>query len=163
LLPVASLLAGTVLGGVLEALRDRRTVRRERIARMEARADADHVRTVEFQRTTLIALQIECTKLIRQIGQMHHFDAMSARDKGWGKTMHPEGLSDGVLATLQQVGMLRVRVEDEAIRAISLHLTEISTKVGMARSEEEGNSAIAPLTTLVPDLNEKIGSVLRRT
>ncbi len=161
--PVVTLLVGTGLGGVLEALRDRRALRREAIARGHAQEEADRTRRREFQRATIIALQDECANLTRRIGQMHHHDAVSSADDGskWATTPMPVELSQGALATAQQVGKLRVRVADGELRELVARLTTIYGNTGAARSEQAAQAAIAPLSHCIETINERIGVLLR--
>src|SRR5688572_11116413 len=100
--PVVTLLAGTALGGILEALRDGRARQREDGARRHAIDEANRLRRMEFQRVSLLSLQDECTKLIRHIGQMHHHDLISFRQgKGaWAQTPGPDSWGEASLATM---------------------------------------------------------------
>lgn len=163
--PVVTLLMGTVLGGVLEALRDRRAMHREAVARHHAQGLADRLRRQEFQRATLLSLQDECTRLTRIIGQMHHHDMISFREGkgGWGKTPMPDDLSNGALAAMQNVNKLRVRLVDDDLRKMVAQLGRIYSDTGLARTEEAADAAIAPLSNSIEGINDRVGMLLRQS
>lgn len=163
--PVVTLFAGTIIGGVLEALRDKRALRREEIARQDARREADRVRRFEFQKATLIDLQDQCAILARQIGQMHHHDMTTfyraLQEDRWGSTQLPGALADEVLSTTQQVGKLQVRVADDDLRNLVHQLTTIYAQVSLAKSEHESEGHMTGLPGLVEALNNRVGRLLR--
>ena len=164
--PVVTLLFGTVLGGVLEALRDRRAIAREAAARAETRAEVDRLRRLEFQQSTLLALQDSVTDLIRHIGVIHHHDLVSYRlgaAEKWGETPLPDKKDTDILATVQLVGKLRVRADDAKLRTMVSEITGVYSGVGLARSEENAEAILHRLPDLVLAFHERIGILIRGT
>jgi hypothetical protein len=165
--PVVTLLAGTMIGEVLEALRDRRAMVREAIARAEARTESDRFRSIAFQRETLLAVQDHFTTFVRQIGEMHHHLLMahyqSGKEGSWGSTRLPEALNDGIFGTAQQVGKLRVRIADEKLRGHLKKLNSIYSGVAIAKTEAESAGLMRELPDLVEALNERVGELLRQS
>tara|TARA_R110002020_G_scaffold424468_1_gene633716 strand:+ start:2253 stop:2774 length:522 start_codon:yes stop_codon:yes gene_type:complete len=163
--PVVTLLAGTSIGGVLEALRDNRALHRETIAREHSRLETDRLRKLEFQKGTLIELQDQCTILTRQIGQMHHHDMTTfyraLQEERWGVAQLPNGLSDAVLSSTQQVGKLQARVADDTLRHLVSQLTSIYAQVSVAKSEEASKLQMTKLSALIEALNSRVGQLLR--
>jgi hypothetical protein len=162
--PVVTLLVGAGAGWALEAWREHRTRDREAAARAVAYREAQRLRQLEFQKITLLALQEQTTKFARLIGRMHHNDIMSHRKDGveWGKVQMPEGLSTEILAAQQQISMLHVRVEDEAIRTLAQRLGTVYSSTAMAKSEDEAYAAMSPLSDILGAMNNRIGEILRQ-
>ena len=165
--PVVTLLAGTAIGGVLEALRDNRAGRREKLARVELRAETDRLRRLEFQKATLLELQDHYTIAVRQIGQIHHHQMkafyQALQQDSWGASPLPSALDSGVLSTMQQVGKLRVRVADESLRRMLSELNSIYADICLAKSEQQSQTLIMRMPNLVEGLNDRMGELLRST
>lgn len=160
--PVVTLVAGTVLKGIFDALADKRTRLRERETRYDQRRDANALRRAEFQRTTLLELQETVSQLARATGQIHHHDRIAFRESGvWRQNLVPEVVDDGYLLATTRIGQLRVRVRDEQIRELAKDFTGACADAGYTRNEAEANAKIETVLELHQRLMERLGTVLR--
>lgn len=159
---VISVLAGGLLTAGSAWLNDTRLNERERERRREERRDRLASRRNEFQRETLLALQVACQRLIRNAGASLHHDIVAYRTTGkWQKGLLPNGLSDEQLDLNTQTMLLATRVRDEEIRRLSEELRIRLTHVFQTSGEAEAEFILMSAGSIQAPLLERIGQLLR--
>jgi hypothetical protein len=161
-LPLVTGSVGLASGIVLEWLRDKRTYERERVARDDARRDAQLERRNTFQRQTLIELQEAVMNFIRTTGAMNHLDEMAYRESGvWGTAMYPDDLDQNHSLARRQMTMLGVRVRDEEVRGTLQKLKDADAGTLSVRSKQEFDEVKDLLPPAIAAFNDRVGVVLR--
>jgi hypothetical protein len=79
---ILSVIAGGLLAILAAWIADIRLAARERERRIEERRDHRAIRRDDFQRETLLALQVASQKLLRTAGRIQHLDLMAFRKNG---------------------------------------------------------------------------------
>ena len=160
--PVLTLVIGIVLKGVLDALSDKRTARREREARNEERRDAIRLRRVDNQRATLLEFQEAVSTLIRCAASAHLQD-FEAHKKGaeWQKNLISNDLAEALRLAQMRVNLLRVRVQSEQIRELAKVLVRKLTELSMTPNLLAAEAALQHATRLTVELQESAGTALR--
>lgn len=161
---------GTVLaviaGGALTLssgwLADNRLTNRERERRNEERRDRIAFRRSDFQRETLLALQVAAQKLIRNTGASLHQDVMAHR-KGadWQRQKLPDGLSDDHLHWTTETMLLSSRIRDDQVRTLADQLRSQANRVGFSGSEAEAERRMLEASDVHAALIERIGLLVR--
>ena len=89
----------------------------------------------DFQRKTLLQLQVAMRRYARTVGKAHHHDVMEHRKTGkWGSLLGDD-LNHSLSDTLSPVMWLKERVHDDKLRMLIKHMTDTSSNVLMARSK----------------------------
>jgi len=159
-------LLGVVAGGSLTLfagwLADKRLTDRERERRKEDRRERIAIRRSDFQRETLLALQLASQKLIRNTGAALHQDIVAHRTGGeWQRQQLPDGLSDDHLHWTTEAMLLASRVRDDEVRNLADQLRSQATKVGFSSNEPEAERRIAEAATTHAALIDRIGLLIR--
>lgn len=163
LLTISGVAAGGALTLMSGWLNDFRLSRREREKREEERKDKAALRRIEFQRETLLALQLASQALMRNNGKALHHDIVAHRSEGkkWQRQQLPEGLSDDLLRQNTEVMLLSSRIRSEEIRQLATTLREALGSVGNAPSERDANAMMERAAVIHHTMIESIGRTIR--
>lgn len=157
-----SVIAGGALTMVTSWLADRRLSERDRERRREDRRERLVDRANDFQRETLLALQVASQKLLRNTGASLHQDIMAYRTTGiWQKQQLPEGLSDDHLRLTTEVMLLASRIRDDRARALTECLRKLAAEVGLSSDEHEAQRRMQAAAEVQNSLLEKVGELVR--
>lgn len=161
--PVITLIVGVVLKGFLDSFADRRAAKREEDARHAQRRDNLRLQRDEFQRATLLELQEAVAELARFTGRAHHLDVMAFRKSGaWQKQILPKDVDEGLLKAQTTTNRLRVRIRDEETRKLGQTFASCCVSVSLAKSEQDADAAILHMSSVLEELHDQIGLVLRQ-
>lgn len=160
--PVVTLLLGFALNALLESLRRRHELKRDRESRRETRRDQLAEQRRNFQRETLLALQEAVMDLMRATGAAHHHDEMEYRRTGeWHKTKYTEELDQAHMIAMGRTGMLGVRVRDDELRNLVSSFRDCSAGEAVSGSPELGRAALDEMATFFDKIQQQIGQLLR--
>lgn len=157
---------GVIAGGALTLiagwLADNRLNRRERERRHEERRERIAIRRSDFQRETLLALQLASQKLIRNTGASLHQDIVAHRTGGqWQRQQLPDGLSDEHLQWTTETMLLASRVRDDEARSLADRLRDQTAKIGFSSNEPEAERRMGEAAMTHAALIERIGLLIR--
>lgn len=157
---------GVITGGALTLfsgwLADTRLNARELQRRRDERSELIALRRSDFQRETLLALQIASQKLIRNTGASLHQDILAHRTGlKWQKQQLPGNLSDKHLEWNTETLLLASRVLDDQVRGLADQLRSECTVVVVSRSEAEAEGGMAEAAATQKALIQRIGSLVR--
>jgi len=161
--PAITLFVGFFSSAALDFFRDQRLTSRERAAR-----DADNrAKRIEsrnmFQKENLLQLQEECMKLARATGAINHNDIMVYKSTGeWRKNLTPDDWGDEHLQALQRINILSSRVSDEQVRQAVNNFKGQAVSVLESDTREAGDRSLHQMANIFVELNEKIGTVIRK-
>ncbi|WP_153019300.1 hypothetical protein [Lysobacter capsici] len=158
--PVVTLIIGSLITALFDWLKDRRTLSRESVSRKELRSDALRLKRIEFQRSTLLDLQITAHSLCRQAA-LANLALVQAEREGQRNTKLPGTVAEDLRAASANFQLLRVRVRDSQIRMLCDALTEVVSIIAMSDSTKVSNGALVNATSVYNEMNEKIGLILR--
>lgn len=169
LFPIATLILGYVGSLLTEAWRERRVREREREARRAERQHEVDRRRIEFQRTTLMDLQVAAQRVGRVAGAIKSQDATMyhrARAAGSPITYGTQQLTDGWggergLDPLTDFARLTTRLEDAETRALADRFRDRVSAVMTARAPVDAEDAMSLALTVFTELQERLGSLLR--
>jgi hypothetical protein len=157
-----SVVAGGLLTAVSTWLNERRITDREREQRKEERHDRISARRSEFQRETLLALQLACQRLIRNAGASLHHDIVAYRTSGkWQKQLLPDELSNQQLELTTETMLLATRIRDEEVRQLVHEFRIRLGNVFITGGEAESQMALLAAGELQGPLLERIGKLIR--
>jgi len=157
-----SVIAGGALTMISAWIADRRLTERERERRLEERRERRAIRRDDFQRETLLALQVASQKLLRTTGRMHHLDVVAFRKTGkWQRQQFPDDLSDDNLRHMTETMLLASRARDDEVRTLSERLRDRTAVVGMSRDENEADSRMMAAADIQGALIARIGQLVR--
>jgi hypothetical protein len=141
---------------------DKRLTQREREQRREEHHEKLAIRRSDFQRETLLALQVQSQKLLRTTGAMLHQDRLAFRKTGkWQKQQFPDDLSDGYLHQNAEAMLLASRVRDDVTRALTEKLRTQTSVVGLSESEDVAESRMMAAADTHQALLQRIGQLIR--
>lgn len=160
--PIFTLIVGSLLAAWHDRNKDRRTLERERASRLEQRNDVLRLKRLEFQRATLLDLQVASHDLCRCASQAHLADEFAKRE---GKTPNqirqPGALAEDLRLALSKFQLLRVRVRDDDIRQLCTELIDATSLVALRNATHESNDQLMEMTIVHAQLHERTGAVLR--
>lgn len=161
-----STILGVIAGGALTMLSawvaDNRLSERERERRREERHERLEARRKDFQRDTLLALQVATQKLMRVAGAMHHQDVMAFRKTGvWQKQSLGEELSNEHLRQTTETMLLASRVLDGETREFANEFRKLASTVSICASEDEAENRLKAAADMQGILIERIGQLVR--
>ena len=157
-----ALVAGGLLTMLTGWVADRRLSARERERREDERRDRLRIRRSDFQRETLLALQVASQKLLRTTGAMNHEDVVAFRSGGrWQRQLYPDELSDGQLQQITEIMLLASRVHDDLARTLAVTLREQCASVGISDNEAQAQSRMTTAASTQQALIERIGHLVR--
>jgi hypothetical protein len=143
-------------------LADQRVESRERERRRVERRERLTDRRADFQRETLLSLQIASQKLLRNTGASLHRDIVAHRTTGkWQKQQLPHNLSDDDLRWKTEVLLLASRVRDQEVRDLVEQLRTQTTKVFLSRDEQEAEGHMTAAGDTQALLIQRIGQLVR--
>jgi hypothetical protein len=155
-------IAGGLLAMLASWLADRRLTARDRERRGEERRERLVTRRIDFQRETLLALQVSSQKLLRNTGAMHHEDAMALRTSGqWQQQSFTGDLSDDQLRHTTETMLLASRVRDEETRTLADELRKRTSGVFMSTNEGEAEARLTAASEIQDVLVQRIGQLIR--
>jgi hypothetical protein len=157
-----SVIAGGVLTMLAAWLGDRRLTERDREHRREERQERRINQRNDFQRETLLALQVASQNLARNVGASLHQDIIAHRNTGkWQRQQLPDNLSDDNLKMTTETMLLASRVHDEDVRALADQLRTQTVSVIHSESESEAERCMATAVETQSALIERIGKLIR--
>ena len=157
-----SVIAGGALTMVTSWLADRRLTERGRERRREERRERLADRSNDFQRETLLALQLASQKLLRNTGASLHQDIVAYRTSEiWQKQQLSGNLSDDHLRLMTETMLLASRVRDDQVRALAERLRRLAAEVGISSDEHEAERRMGAAAEVQGSLLEKIGELVR--
>jgi hypothetical protein len=162
--PITTLLGGLGgywLAGRNEEARDRRASSREEVARRDALADRLEDSRHGFQRDTLLELQDELQRLVRNTAQITLQDEKTIKQSGQMHLLAGE-LSDQAMQITVSVQRLRSRVLDDQLRVAIGDFIELCSSAGLGLIEypqgkvpdDQKDQALAKLTGRIGQLGE---------
>jgi hypothetical protein len=162
---VATILA-VVAGGVISMasgwLADRRINKRDRERRREERRERMVMRRNDFQRETLLSLQVAAQNLLRTTGASLHQDTLAYRTTGrWQKQQLPELLSDQHLKFVTETMLLASRIRDERVRELADQLRAKTVQALISSDEATANNRLEVASQAQTDLILRIGELVR--
>ncbi|MGV3729143.1 MAG: hypothetical protein ACO1NN_00085 [Sphingopyxis sp.] len=141
---------------------DNRLSSRERERRREERSERLEARRTDFQRDTLLNLQVASQKFMRATGAMHFQDVIAFRETGaWQKGQFGEELSNEHLRQLTETMLLASRVWDDEARALAGKLRIGATAVSASATERDAEHQMTIVTDIQQALIERIGKLVR--
>ena len=157
-----SVVAGGLLTMLAAWLADRRLTERDRERRRDERRERLADRRNDFQRETLLALQVASQKLLRTTGRMHHLDVVAFRTTGqWQRQRFPDDLSDDQLRQMTEAMLLASRVRDDETRTLAERLRDRAAVVGMSSNEGEAEGRMMAAADIQGALIDRIGQLVR--
>jgi hypothetical protein len=157
-----SVIAGGLLTMLAAWLADQRLAERDRERRRDDRHERIADRRNDFQRETLLALQVASQKLLRNTGRMHHLNVVRFRTTGqWQRQQFPDDLSDDHLRQMTETMLLASRVRDDETRTLAERLRDRAAVVGMSRNEGEAESRMMAAADTQQGLIQRIGQLVR--
>jgi len=157
-----SVLAGGGLTMIAAWLADGRMSERDRERRREERKERLVTRRNDFQRQTLLDLQVASQNLLRNAGAALHQDTLSYRATGiWQKQQLPEDMSDEGLRLITETMLLGSRIRDEEVRDLAERLRSQTTKVEFSSSQAEAEGSMLAAADMQLKLIQRIGQLLR--
>jgi heme exporter protein D len=119
--PIVTLIIGALLKYIFDVLSDKRTLRREQEARREQRIDALQLKRTELQRSTLLELQEEVTKIAEFVGILHHADLLEGitntpQKSTWLELRSTDRIYEGLLRPLVNLRKLKPRLLENNVR-----------------------------------------------
>ena len=157
-----SVIAGGVLTMFAAWLADRRLTERDRERRLDERAERLVTRRNDFQRETLLALQVASQTLLRNTGASLHQDVVAHRTTGkWQKQQLPDDLSNDQLRLITETMLLASRVRDDEVRALADRLRDLTSVVGLSSGESEAEGRMMAAADTQQVLIKRIGQLVR--
>lgn len=157
-----SVIAGGVLTMVAAWLADRRMTERDRERRRDERQERLLTRRNDFQRETLLALQLASQGLVRTTGAALHQDIVAHRTGSeWQRQQLPDGLSDDHLRLTTETMLLASRVRDDEVRAMADRLRNQATTVAHSSNEGEAEARMMAAGETQDALIIRIGEIVR--
>lgn len=157
-----SVIAGGLLTMLAAWLADQRLTERDRERRRDERRERLADRRNDFQRETLLALQVASQKLLRTTGRMHHLDVVAFRTTGqWQRQQFPDDLSDDHLRQTTETMLLASRVRDDETRALADRLTDLAAVVGLSSNEGEAENRMMAAGDAQRALLQRTGQLVR--
>lgn len=157
-----SVIVGGALAMATSWLADRRLTERDRERRREEQRERLADRSNDFQRETLLALQLASQKLLRNTGASLHQDVLAYRTAGiWQRQQLPGNLSDEHLQLTTETMLLASRIRDDQVRVLAERLRGLASEVGNSHDETEANTRMMAAADVQGSLLEKIGALVR--
>ena len=158
-----SVLAGGILTMLSSWIADTRLTERERERRREEQKERRAVRRDDFQRETLLALQVASQKLLRTAGAMHHQDVLAfGRTGKWQRPLFADDLSNEQFQLNVETMLLASRVRDEGVRVLAEQFRHRALSVGRSPDEEAGESRMMEAADIQQALLQRIGHLIRQ-
>jgi hypothetical protein len=143
-------------------LADHRLTAREREQRSGERAELRILKQNDFQRQTLLDLQVASQRLLRMMGAIRHEDVMRSRSGGaYGGRSVTTQLSDGLFEANVDTMLLASRVQDQEVRTLSERLRDLAARVCVAASESDSDDAMQSAAIIQQRLIERTGELIR--
>jgi hypothetical protein len=159
---ILSVIAGGMLTMLAAWLGDRRITDRDRERRHEERQERLLTRRNDFQRETLLTLQVASQKLVRNTGASLHQDFVAHRTTGrWQRQQLPNDLSDDHLRLITETMLLASRVRDDEVRALADRLRGQTVIVGSSSDEREAEGRMIAAAATQEVLVQRIGQLVR--
>jgi len=159
--PVLTLVLGILLKGIFDYLSDRRLHSREQDDREDRRRNDYLLKSNEFQRQSLLDLQVELLGLLRHTAQIELEDLKISRRTGaWGRDQLPDGISDSYREAVAAVIFLTSRIRDTEIKRMVKQLRTLSTAVILAKDEQEAELNMRLITEASEPVQSIIGDAI---
>jgi hypothetical protein len=159
---ILSVTAGGFLTMLAAWLGDRRTTERDRERRRDERHERLALRRNDFQRETLLTLQVASQNLLRNAGAALHQDIVAHRTTGkWQRQQLENKLSDDLLRLNTETMLLASRVRDDEVRTLADRLRTQAVIVGSSCDEGEAESRMMAASDAQNALIQRIGQIVR--
>ncbi len=149
-----SAIAGSVVTQIWTSRRD------ERGKALEAAAERRNQRH-DFQRKTLLQLQVAVQRFARAAGAAEHHNKMQFRKTGAWSTILPEDMNENYYTSSMNMIRLSNRVLDKTIRE-RIDLTRgLTVSILLAGSQSEADDKSRLFAEQLNQLNDALGQLLR--
>lgn len=143
-------------------LADGRLRERDRERRREERQERFSIRRADFQRETLLALQVASQELLRNTGAALLQDIAAHRKTGeWQRQALVGDLSDDALRLNTQTMLLGSRILDNEVRELAEKLRTQAVHVSHSQNEFEAQKSMTDAADTQQALIRHIGKLLR--
>lgn len=157
-----SVLAGGLLTMLSAWLADGRLRERDRERRRDERQERFAIRRDDFQRETLLALQVASQELLRNTGAALLQDIAAHRKTGeWQRQALVGDLSDDALRLNTQTMLLGSRILDNEVREMADKLRTQAVHVSHSQNEIEAQQSMTDASNTQQALVRRIGKLLR--
>ena len=162
-----SVMTGGILTMFAAWIADRRLTERERERRREERRERFVIRRNDFQRQTLLHLQVAAQKLLRTTGAMLYQDMLATSKSGewqkqkFGEDLFDNGLSNDHLLHNTETMLLASRVYDDEVRSLAKDLRDHSAHLSMSANQQVAEDRMASAANVQQALIERIGKLVR--
>ncbi len=157
-------LIGTIVGAAASLLATYLTNTHSAKLSAEARSEERLEKFREFQRETLLELQMAIREVARTTFLIHLEDSKRClAGRNWGEGFVPDQLAEEDRIARGRVSIFAERVADESVRGT---VKKMMSEVGIfmrATSKAEADRALANVTSGSVQVNELVGKVLRDT
>lgn len=155
---------GTIVGATASLLATYLTNKHSAKLSSEARSEERTEKFREFQRETLLELQMALNDVARTTFLIHLEDSKGyVSGVDWGKVLVSDQLAEEDRIARRRVSMYVERVADDSVRgAVKTMMAEVGF-IMRATSKAEADQALANVTSGSVKLNELVGKVLRDT
>ena len=138
------------------------TSRRERHAKTLEIEDRRIAERNDFQRKTLLQLQVALRRFARSVGAAHHYTKMEyKKTTNWGVLL-PDEMDKASYDALSRVQLLSQRVLDEGLRGMIGQLVNLASGILLARSNDAAESASLDFAEMLSQANDRLGALLRK-
>jgi len=161
--PVVTLIIGLLLKGAFDVFADNRRLAREQVARLEQFTLEGIVRRNEFQRTTLLELQLalEQVSLLTMravVADREAFEVTSV----WKKNFLGEEINEPLRASMAQVNRLTVRIRHDDLREALGEFRCTCDALVHAQDEDSETHHTVNMAAQLVEIQHAIGTELRR-
>jgi hypothetical protein len=137
------------------------TSRRDRNAKLLEIEDRRQNQRMDFQRKTLLRLQVALRKFARAEGVAWHHTEMEHRKTGnWGVRL-PDEMNQDTYDTLSRVLLLSNRVIDDELRGLIDRLTHSAFESMMTRTKDAAEPHWDRFHEELDEANDRLGKLLR--
>jgi hypothetical protein len=138
------------------------TSRRERHAKTLEIEDRRHYERNDFQRKTLLRLQVALRQYARAVGSaLHHIRMEHRRTGTWGRLLSDE-MDQAIYDTLASVQLLSNRVNDDELREIIDGVNSSAIDALTAKSATEAEPHSRQFSEGLKQANDRLGETLRK-
>lgn len=157
-------LIGTLVGAAASLFATYTTNAHSAKQNSEARIQDRHEKFREFQRETLLELQVAIQDVMRTVFLVHLEDTKGFVSGGdWGSRTIPDKLSEEDADARRRIGLYVERVADDSVRGAVKQLMAEVNLIMRAASKAEADRALNNFTSKSTKVIELVGCTLRAT
>jgi len=152
-----------VTRAVVDWMKDRRALEREREARAARRNDEDRIRHLSSQLEILTELQKAVDEFGRTAAMMSNANRRAYKDTGeWKKNVYGHELDQRAHQSERRTLLLGAQVDNAEVRRLLKEMQHWWWGVPLAATREESENAFAQVQRVGALLNERVGLTLRQ-